>query len=71
MQVFLEGLKAAMQADVEFKGGWYDPQKPPVMGITAFARVYAGWGFSQPFYWRQVRYGCIFKGKKIGQGDAT
>lgn len=52
-KVFLEGLKAAMQADVEFKGGWYDPQKPPVMGITAFARVYAGWGFSQPFYWRQ------------------
>ena len=55
MQVFLEGLKSAMQADAEFKGGWYDPQKPPVLGPRAFARVYAGWGLSQAFYWEKVQ----------------
>ena len=57
VQVFLEGLKAAMQADIDFKAGWYDQQKPPVAGPRAFARVYAGWGFSQPFYWQEVS--CI------------
>ena len=45
-----------MQADADFKGGWYDPQKPPTLGPRAFARVYAGWGFSQPFYWEQVTW---------------
>jgi homoserine O-acetyltransferase/O-succinyltransferase len=46
--VFLEGVKAAMTADAAFAGGWYD--KPPVTGLRAMARVYAGWGFSQAFY---------------------
>ena len=54
LQVFLEGLAATMRADADFKGGWYDPQKPPTVGPRAFARVYAGWGFSQPFYWEKV-----------------
>ena len=53
-QVFLDGLAATMKADADFKGGWYDPQKPPTLGPRAFARVYAGWGLSQPFYWEQV-----------------
>lgn len=43
-----------MKADADFKGGWYDPQRPPTVGPRAFARVYAGWGFSQAFYWEKV-----------------
>ena len=50
--VFLEGVKAALTADDAFKGGWYDEK--PVKGLRALARVYAGWGFSQAFYWDQV-----------------
>lgn len=46
--VFLEGLKAALHADSAFQGGWYST--PPTKGLRAFARVYAGWGFSQAFY---------------------
>ena len=50
--VFLEGVKAALTADDAFKGGWYDEQ--PTKGLRAMARVYAGWGFSQAFYWDEV-----------------
>ena len=46
--VFLEGVKAALQADCEFNGGRY--ARPPVAGLKAFARVYAGWAYSQAFY---------------------
>jgi homoserine O-acetyltransferase/O-succinyltransferase len=46
--VFLEGLKAALMADTAFNDGWYDT--PPVKGLIAFARVYAGWVYSQDFY---------------------
>ena len=51
-QVFLEGVKAALTADDAFRGGWYDQQ--PTKGLRAAARVYAGWGFSQAFYWQRV-----------------
>jgi homoserine O-acetyltransferase len=50
--VFLEGVKAALTADDAFKGGWYDEK--PQKGLRAMARVYAGWGFSQAFYWEQA-----------------
>jgi homoserine O-acetyltransferase len=50
--VFLEGVKSALTADDAFKGGWYEEK--PVKGLRAAARVYAGWGFSQAFYWDQV-----------------
>ena len=50
--VFLEGVKAALTADDAFKDGWYDEK--PVKGLRAAARVYAGWGFSQAFYWDRV-----------------
>jgi len=50
--VFLEGVKAALQADGEFKGGNY--QLPPKAGLKAFGRVYAGWAFSQTFYRQQL-----------------
>lgn len=46
--VFLEGVKAALTADAEWKEGFYD--KPPARGLRAMGRVYAGWGFSQAFY---------------------
>ena len=50
--VFLEGVKAALTADAKWNHGWYDEQ--PTQGLRAAARVYAGWGFSQAFYWEQV-----------------
>ena len=46
--VFLEGVKAALLADSAFNGGFYE--QPPVNGLKAFGRVYAGWAFSQTFY---------------------
>lgn len=50
--VFLEGVKAALQADVAWKGGWYDEQ--PTTGLRAVGRVYAGWGLSQAYYREKV-----------------
>ena len=46
--VFLEGVKAALTADQNWRDGDYD--SPPETGLKAFARVYAGWAFSQTFY---------------------
>ncbi len=46
--LFLEGCKAALMADAAFAGGDYTA--PPVTGIAAFARVYAGWAWSQTFF---------------------
>ena len=50
--VFLEGVKAALQADAVFDEGNY--QSPPVKGLKAFGRIYAGWAFSQTFYREQM-----------------
>ncbi|WP_240437508.1 hypothetical protein [Sciscionella marina] len=50
--VFLEGVQAALTADAGFRGGFYDT--PPTTGLRALARVYAGWGFSQAFYWDET-----------------
>jgi homoserine O-acetyltransferase len=49
--LFLEGVKAALVADVAFADGWY--QTPPVKGLRAFSRVYMGWAFSQDFFREQ------------------
>ena len=46
--VFLEGVKAALCADQNWNGGDYT--QPPVRGLKAFGRVYAGWAFSQSWY---------------------
>ncbi len=46
--VFLEGVKAALCADQAWNQGDY--AAPPVAGLKAFGRVYAGWAFSQTFY---------------------
>ncbi|KAL3690302.1 hypothetical protein R1sor_016611 [Riccia sorocarpa] len=49
--VMLEGVKAALTADVAFQEGWY--KELPAKGLRSAARVYAGWGFSQAFYWTE------------------
>jgi homoserine O-acetyltransferase/O-succinyltransferase len=54
--VFLEGVRAALTADVAWSDGEYASQ--PVRGLRAMARVYAGWGFSQAFY-RQRLYEAL------------
>ena len=46
--LFLEGLKGALTADARFNGGDY--LAPPIAGLKAFARVYAGWAYSQAFF---------------------
>lgn len=46
--VFAEGVKAALAADQDFRGGRYDA--PPVAGLKAFGRVYCGWAYSQAFF---------------------
>lgn len=51
--LFLDGVKAALQADTAYANGWYET--PPVVGLRAFSRVYAGWLFSQAFF-REAAY---------------
>lgn len=50
-KVFLDSVAAALTADAAWQNGWYREQ--PQLGLRAAARVYAGWGFSQAFYWRE------------------
>ncbi len=50
--VFLEGVKAALLADAGFNGGDYET--PPLRGLAAFGRVYAGWAYSQAFFREEV-----------------
>jgi homoserine O-acetyltransferase len=57
----LEGVKAALTADKNWNKGNY--QSPPIIGLKAFGRVYAGWAFSQDFF-RQELF------KKIGFNTA-
>ena len=47
-KVFLLSLKRALELDPVFADGFYD--HPPIRGLKAFAAIYAGWGFSEPFY---------------------
>jgi len=46
--LFIDGAKAALLADPVFANGDYD--REPTVGLHAFARVYAGWVFSQTFF---------------------
>lgn len=54
--VFLEGVKAALTADPMWQDGWF--AEPPIRGLRAMGRVYAGWALSQAFYreelWRTL-----------------
>jgi len=43
--LFLEGVKAAVRADPAIEHG-----ETPTRGLRAFARVYAGWAYSQRFF---------------------
>ena len=56
--VFLEGVKASLQADPAYDNGRYT--HPPVHGLRAFGTVYAGWAYSQEFFrngaYRDVGY---------------
>ena len=60
-RVFLEGIRAALTADAQWQDGFY--RSPPQKGLRAFARVYAGWAYSQAFYrdqtYRQLGFGSI------------
>ena len=46
--VFLEGIKAALTTDCLWQDNWF--ATPPVRGLKAFGRGYAGWGLSPAFY---------------------
>jgi homoserine O-acetyltransferase len=46
--IFLEGVKAALQADPAYNQGRYRNQ--PLHGLRAFGTVYAGWAYSQEFF---------------------
>lgn len=48
-KVFLHGLRQAIMTDPDWNDGFYT-DKPPVHGLKTFASIYAGWGFSEPFY---------------------
>lgn len=52
-RVFLEGVASTLMADTDFAEGHY--VAPPQRGLMAFAKVYAGWAYSQAFY-RDGRY---------------
>ncbi len=56
--VFLEGVKAALQADSAWMGGRYT--EAPERGLRAFGRAYAGWAYSQAFFrdeqWRELGF---------------
>jgi homoserine O-acetyltransferase len=47
-KVFLLSLKRALELDPVFARGFYTV--PPLDGLKVFAAIYAGWGFSEPFY---------------------
>ncbi len=38
----MEGVKASLTADAKFNGGEYAADDPPIVGLKACARVYAG-----------------------------
>ena len=47
-KIFLLSLRRALELDPAFDDGFYT--RPPMRGLRAFATIYAGWGFSEPFY---------------------
>lgn len=47
-KIFLLSLRRALELDPAFEDGFY--RRPPIKGLRAFATIYAGWGFSEPFF---------------------
>ncbi|RBY96266.1 homoserine acetyltransferase [Blastococcus sp. TF02-8] len=60
-RVFLEGVRAALTAGPAFRAGEYT--SPPVAGLEAFGRVYAGWAYSRDFFhhgtYRELGYPTV------------
>ena len=58
---FLDGPKAALQADAAWNEGDY--AKPPEKGLRAFARVYVAWAYSHAFFgdglYRQLGFATL------------
>jgi homoserine O-acetyltransferase len=56
--VFIEGVRAALQADPAYLDGAFTAR--PVRGFRAMGRIYAGWALSQTFYreehWRALGF---------------
>jgi homoserine O-acetyltransferase/O-succinyltransferase len=59
--VFLEGLKAALQADCHWRAD--RSSRKPENGLRAFARVYVGWAYSHAFFrdalYKQLGFGTL------------
>ena len=58
---FLDGPKAALQADAAWNDGNYST--PPVKGLRAFGRVYVAWAYSHDFFrdgvYRQLGFATL------------
>ena len=52
-QVFLKAMRAAIEADPSYEGGYYTQN--PQAGLKAFGRNYAPWAYSAGFF-REERY---------------
>jgi homoserine O-acetyltransferase len=59
--VFLEGVKAALTTDPNFRDGRFAAK--PAAGLRAMGRVYAGWAMSHAFYrdevWREAGFNSL------------
>jgi homoserine O-acetyltransferase len=59
--VFLEGVKAALTADPNFRDGRFVAK--PTAGLRAMGRVYAGWAMSHAYYrdevWREAGFNSL------------
>lgn len=47
-QAFLEGVRAALRCDADFRDGAYEAA--PERGLRAFGRAYCGWAYSPRFF---------------------
>jgi homoserine O-acetyltransferase/O-succinyltransferase len=59
--VFLEGVRSALTCDAAFAGGEY--REPPLRGLRAMGRTWAGWALSQAWYrdrmWEGMGYATL------------
>jgi homoserine O-acetyltransferase len=59
--VFLEGVRSALTCDAAFAGGEF--REPPLRGLRAMGRTWAGWALSQAWYrermWEGMGYATL------------